>query len=134
MATPLAVKGGSKVKVEAEGNVGIGPGGELREYIEKGVTFTVGLDELGKMTLADFGKVVPELLTLGIPADAKLVDHKAYTYRVKPGAIVLPGTEPCGVSMEAFAEKEGGAPYLYDFSYGYSDLYFYDIAEHPRGR
>jgi hypothetical protein len=22
----------------------------------------------------------------------------------------------------------GGAPYLYDFSYGYSDLYFYDIA------
>jgi len=31
--------------------------------------------------------------------------------------------------MEAFAEKAGGAPYLYDFSYGYGDLYFYDIAQ-----
>ncbi len=129
MAAPLAVKGGSKVKVEAEGNVGIGPGNALREYIEKGLTFTVGIDELGKMTLQDFGKFVPELLSLGLPADARLVGKKAYTYRVKPGTITLPGTEPCGVSMEAFAEKEGGTPYLYDFSYGYSDLYFYDIAQ-----
>lgn len=129
MAAPLAVKGGSKLKVEAEGNVGIGPGGQLREYIEKGATFNVGVDELGKMTLADFGKFVPELLTLGVPADAKLVDKKSYTYRVKPGAVVLPGTEPCGVSMEAFAEKEGGTPYLWDFSFAYSDVYFYDVAQ-----
>ena len=129
MAAPLAVKGGSKVKVEAEGNVGMGPGGQLREYIEKGLTFTVRVDELGKMNLADFGKFVPELLTLGLPADTAFVGKKAYTYRVKPGAVVLPGTDPCGVSMEAFAEKAGGAPYLYDFSYGYGDLYFYDIAQ-----
>ena len=72
---------------------------------------------------------MPELLTLGLPADTAFVGKKAYTYRVKPGAVVLPGTDPCGVSMEAFAEKEGGAPYLYDFSYGYGDLYFYDIAQ-----
>jgi hypothetical protein len=129
MATPLTVKGGSKLKVEAEGNVGIGPGGQLREYIEKGATFNVGVDELGKMTLADFGKFVPELLALGVPADAKLVGKKSFTYRVKPGAVVLPGTDPCGVSMEAFAEKEGGTPFLWDFSYGYGDLYFYDIAQ-----
>jgi len=81
------------------------------------------------MTLADFGKFVPELLSIGLPADTAFVGKKAYSSRVKPGAVVLPGTEPCGVSMEAFAEKEGGAPYLYDFSYGYSDLYFYDIAK-----
>ncbi len=129
MAAPLAVKGGSKVKIEAEGNVGIGPGGQLREYVEKGLTFTVGVDELGKMNLADFGKFVPELMTLGLPADTVFVGKKAYSYRVKPGAVILPGTEPCGVSMEAFAEKAGGAPYLYDFSYGYSDLYFYDVAQ-----
>lgn len=128
MARALAVKGGSKVKVEAEGNVGIGPGGQLREYIEKGATFTVPLADLGAMTLADFGKFVPELLSAGLPADAKLVGKKSYTYRVKPGAVVLPGTEPCGVSMEAFAEKEGGKPFLWDFSFGYGDLYFYDIA------
>jgi hypothetical protein len=129
MAAPLAVKGGEKVKVEAEGNVGIGPGGRLREYIEKGATFSVPVDVLGKMTLADFGRFVPELLALGLPADTAFVGKKAYSYRVKPGAVILPGTEPCGVSMEAFAEMAGGAPYLYDFSYGYSDLYFYDIAQ-----
>lgn len=129
MAAPLAVTGGEKVKVEAEGNVGIGPGGRLREYIEKGATFTVPVEALGKMTLADFGRFVPELLSIGLPADTALVGKKAYSSRVKPGAVVLPGTEPCGVSMEAFSDKEGGAPYLYDFSYGYSDLYFYDIAK-----
>ncbi len=129
MAAPLAVTGGEKVKIEAEGNIGIGPGGALREYIEKGATFTVPVEALGKKTLADFGRFVPELLSIGLPADTALVGKTAYSSRVKPGAVVLPGTEPCGVSMEAFAEKEGGAPYLYDFSYGYSDLYFYDIAE-----
>jgi len=129
MAAPLAVTGGEKVKIEAEGNVGIGPGGNLREYIEKGATFTVPVEALGKMTLADFGRFVPELLSIGLPADTALVGKKAYSSRVKPGAVVLPGTEPCGVSMEAFSDKEGGAPYLYDFSYGYSDLYFYDIAK-----
>jgi hypothetical protein len=128
MAAPLAVTGGEKVKIEAEGNVGIGPGGTLREYIEKGATFTVPVEALGKMTLADFGRFVPELLSIGLPADTAFVGKKAFSSRVKPGAVVLPGTEPCGVSMEAFADKEGGAPYLYDFSYGYSDLYFYDIA------
>jgi hypothetical protein len=89
----------------------------------------VPVDVLGKMTLADFGRFVPELLALGLPADTAFVGKKAYSYRVKPGAVILPGTEPCGVSMEAFAEMAGGAPYLYDFSYGYSDLYFYDIAQ-----
>lgn len=129
MNAPLAVTGGEKVKIEAEGNVGIGPGGKLREYIEKGATFTVPVEALGKMTLADFGRFVPELLSIGLPADTALVGKKAYSSRVKPGAVILPGTEPCGVSMEAFADKEGGAPYLYDFSYGYSDLYFYDVAK-----
>jgi hypothetical protein len=129
MAAPLASKGGTKVKIEAEGNVGIGPGGGLREYVEKGTTLTVDLAALGQMTFADFIKFVPELEWVGVPRDARLVGKKAYSYRVKPGSVDLPGTEPCGVSMEGFAETEGGAPYLYDFSYGYSDLYFYDSAK-----
>jgi hypothetical protein len=129
LAAPLASKGGTKVKVEAEGNVGIGPGGKLREYVEKGTTLTVDLAALGQMTFADFIRFVPELEWVGVPRDASLVGKKAYTYRVKPGSVDLPGTEPCGVSMEAFAETEGGAPYVYDFSYGYSDLYFYDSAK-----
>ncbi len=126
LAVPLKVVGGTKAKTEAEENVGIGPDGELRGYVEKGSTVTVGIDELGKMTLGEFGKFVPELLSLGLPADTKLVGNKAWSYRVRPGAIVLPGTEPCGVSMEGWAKKEGGAPHLYDFSWGYSDLDFYE--------
>ena len=81
------------------------------------------------MTLGDFGKFMPELLKLGLPGTTKLVGTKAWSYRVRPGAVVLPGTEPCDVSMEGWAAKEGGAPYLYDFSYGYGDLDFYAIAE-----
>jgi hypothetical protein len=124
MGTPLAVVG-AKAKVEAEGNVGLGPDGQLREYIEKGASFPVTLPQLGNRTLGDFGKFMPELLQLGLPASAQLVGKKAYTYRVKPGAVVLPGTEPCGISMEAWAHTEGGKPFLIDFSFGYGDLDFY---------
>lgn len=127
LATPLAVEG-TKTKIEAEGNVGPAPGAGLVEIIEKGSTFNVKPADLGARTLGDFGKFMPELLKLGLPGTTKLVGTKAWSYRVKPGAVVLPGTEPCGVSMEGWAAKEGGAPYLYDFSYGYGDLDFYAVA------
>lgn len=130
LADPLFSQGGEKTKVEAEGNVGLGPGGTLHEYIEKGVTITLPADTFGAtVTLADVGRFVPQLLSLGIPANTPLVGKKAYSTRMKPGAVVLPGTAPCGVSMEAFADKEGGVPYLYDFSFGYGDLDFYNIPE-----
>jgi hypothetical protein len=128
LATPLAVVD-LKTKTEAEGNVGPGPGGTLFEIIEKGSTFAVKPADLGAMTLGDFGRYMPELLKLGLPASTKLTGTKAWSYRVRPGAVVLPGTEPCGVSMEGWAAKEGGAPYLYDFSFGYGDLDFYAVAE-----
>lgn len=129
LATPLAVVGIEKVKTEAEENVGFDPGGELRGYVEKGSSFSVAVDSLGKFTLGDFGKYMPELLKLGLPADTALLGTKAFSYRIRPGEVVLPGTEPCGVSMEAWSATEGGAPYLYDFSFGYGDLDFYAIAE-----
>ncbi len=128
LATPLAVDG-LKAKTEAEGNVGPAPGGGLVEIVEKGSSFSVKPADLGGATLGDFGKYMPELLKLGLPATTKLTGTKAWSYRVRPGAVVLPGTEPCGVSMEGWAAKEGGAPYLYDFSYGYGDLDFYAVAE-----
>ncbi|HQR44894.1 MAG TPA: hypothetical protein PLB02_02490 [Thermoanaerobaculia bacterium] len=128
LATPLKVVG-PKAKTEAEGNVGPGPGGALVEVIEKGSGFSVAPAELGEKTLGDFGKYMPELLNLGLPASTKLVGTKAWSVRVRPGAVVLPGTEPCGVSMEGWSKTEGGAPYLYDFSFGYGDLDFYGIDE-----
>ena len=128
LAVPLTVVGVDKVKTEAEENVGFGPEGVLRGYVEKGSTFSVPVASLGKFALADFGKYMPELLKVGLAPDAALISTKAHSYRIRPGAVVLPGTEPCGVSMEAWTTAQGGAPYLYDFSFGYGDLDFYAIA------
>jgi hypothetical protein len=124
LATPLTVVG-VKSEDECQDNVGIGPGGQLRGYVEKGASFTVPLADLGTMRLGDFGKYMPELLKLGLAAETKLVSTKAFSYRIRPGYVVLPGTEPCGVSMEAWSTKNGEAPYLFDFSFGYDDVEFY---------
>jgi len=128
LAAPLTVVG-IKGESECQDNVGMAAGGGLNGYVEKGASFSITLSDLGKMTLGDFGKYVPELLTLGLPADTKLVSNKAYSYRARPGYVVLPGTEPCGVSMEGWALKEDGPIFLYDFSYGYEDLTLYENAE-----
>jgi hypothetical protein len=127
LAVPLAVTGVDKAKTEAEENVGYGPDGQLRGYVEKGSSFSVPLAALGKLTLGDFGKYVPELLALGLPADTALVGTKAYAWRVRPGQVLLPGTEPCGISMEAWSRTEGGKPFLVDFSFGYGDLDYYAV-------
>ncbi len=124
LATPLKVVG-LKSETECQDNVGFGPGGVLGGYIEKGASFTVEVSALAGLTLGDFGKYMPELLQLGLPASTKLVSTKAFSYRIRPGYVVLPGTEPCGVSMEAWCAKEGDKPYLFDFSFGYDDVEFY---------
>jgi len=136
LARPLTVVGidADKVKTEAEENVGFIPGGKLDGYVEKGADFSVKTTQLGAMTLGDFGKFMPELLKLGLPASTPLIGNKAYSYRIKPGAVVLPEVGPCGVSMEAWSTAEGATPYLYDFSYGYGDVDFYAIkAAHAEG-
>ncbi len=128
MGTPLKVVGVDKVKVEAEENAGPGAGGILDGYIEKGASFSVTLDSLGSLTLGDFAKYVPELATLGLPAGTRLVGTRAYSVRVKPGAVELAGTDDCGFSFEGWSTKPGEAPYLYDISMGYGDIDFYDSA------
>jgi hypothetical protein len=129
LARPLTVVGVEKFKTEAEDGIGFFPGGRLGQYIEKGSSFTVPAAALRSRTLGDFGKYVPELLKLGLPADTRLAGITAYSYRVKPGAVVLPEVGPCGVSMEAWSKSKGGAPYLYDFSFAYGDIDFYAVGE-----
>jgi hypothetical protein len=126
LATPLTVTGKIKSVTEAEDNVGFGPGGQLGSYIEKGVSFSVESGALGRLMLADFGKFMPELLTLGLPAETPLLSHKVTVAQYKPGALMLPGfTPPCEVALEAWSPAEGGAPLLYDISYGYDGIDFY---------
>jgi len=129
LARPLAVAGVDKFKTEAEDSIAFLPGGNLGQYVEKGSSFTVPTATLGARTLGDFGKFIPELMKLGLPADTKLVGNLAYSYRVKPGAVVLPEVGACGVSMEAWTKTKGGAPYVYDFSFGYGDVDFYAVRE-----
>ena len=117
--TPLTVVGAQKVRVGAEENIGFVPGGKLGSYIEKGVSFNTALESLGKFTLGDFGRFMPELLDLGLPPQTALVGTKVFSYSVKPGAIVLPGVKPCEVTMEAWSTTENGVPEIYDFSFGY---------------
>lgn len=126
LSFPLDVVGVKNFKTDAEGGVGFGPGGKLREYFEKGANFQIPLAEIDTKTLGGFAKFVPDLLKSGLPANTPLVSKKAYSYRVKPGYVVLPGTEPCGVSMEAWTLSRDGAPILYDFSFGYGDIDFYN--------
>jgi hypothetical protein len=129
LARPLTVAGVEKVKTEAEDSIAFVRGGNLGQYVEKGSSFTVPTAALGARTLGDFGKYMPELLKLGLPADTKLVGNLAYSYRVKPGAVMLPEVGACGVSMEAWTKTKGGAPYVYDFSFGYGDVDFYAVRE-----
>jgi len=119
LATPLAVVGVQKVNVGAEENIGFVPGGKLGGYVEKGASFSVPLESLGKFTLGDFGRYMPELLGLGLPADTALAGVKVFSWSVKPGSIALPGIKPSGVTMEAWSKAEGGVPEIYDFSFGY---------------
>jgi len=133
IATPLEVVG-IKGEEECQDNVGTGRAHQLVGYIEKGASFTIPIDDGGKMTLGDFAKYMPELLKLGLPGDTKLTSKKAYSYRVRPGYVVLPGTEPCGVSMEGWSLKEDGPIFLYDFSYGYDGVTLYENPEtHSKG-
>jgi len=125
----LKVVGVDKAKIEAEDAIGFQPGGKLGQYVEKGASFTVPSVALGARTLGDFAKYVPELAQLGLPASTPLKGITAYSYRVKPGAVVLPGVGACGVSMEAWSKTAGGKPYLYDFSFGYGDIDFYAETE-----
>ncbi len=109
-----------KPKVSIEDNIGINADGTLYSYLEQGLSFRINRAELGEMNLADFGKFVPGLLKIGLPADTKLDATPAFGIRCKPGYLNLAGLDaPVGVSMEAWARSDGAKPFVYDFSFGY---------------
>ena len=129
LATPLVVLG-AEAKVEAEGNVGLGRDGRLGEYVEKGATWQVRLDQLGALTLGDFGRFMPELLNLGLPPGTRLVRTRVYAVQAKLGQLVLPEAGPLPVSMEAWSRTEGGEIFLLDLSYRTAGDYYRNAAAH----
>jgi len=127
LATPLAVVG-AKAELSGKDSVGFGPGGKLGSYIEKDVAFSVPRESLGNLTLGDFGRYMPELLALGRPSDTVLLETRVFTYKVKPGELVLAGVEPCGIEMEAWSAADGGVPFLYDISFSYDGIDMYAVS------
>ncbi len=129
MATPLLVQGAPAI-TEAEGNVGFGREGRLAEYVEKGSTWQVAAEELASLSLGDFGKYMPELLKLGLPASTRLVSTKVYALQVKAGSLTAPGVDPLPVSMEGWSRTEGGPIFLFDLSYRLAGSYYQGAASH----
>ena len=129
LAAPLTVVGAGKVKTEAEDNVSVSQKGGLGGYVEKSASFSVVLASSAELTLGDFGRYVPELLGLGLSADTIVVSAKAFSERVKPGKVSLPGVGASGISIEAWSAVAGGAPYLFELSFGYSGIDFYAAGE-----
>ncbi len=132
LATPLLVQG-AQATTEAEGNVGLGREGHLTEYVEKGSSWQVAAEDLGALRLGDFGKYLPELLKLGLPASTRLVSTKVYALQVKAGSLGAPGLESFPVSMEGWSKTEGGPIFLFDLSYRLGGGYYQGAAAHAAG-
>ena len=129
LAAPLIVVGAGKVKTSAEDNVSVSSKGGLAGYVEKSASFSVALSSSAELTLGDFGRYVPELLGLGLSADTIVVGTKAFSERIKPGKVSLPGVGASGISIEAWSAEAGGAPYLLEVSFGYRGIDFYAAGE-----
>ena len=129
LATPLVLVGAGATP-EAEGNVGLGGNGQLREYVEKGTSWQVRREQLGSMKLADVGKFMPELMQLGLPGETQLLAIRVHAVSAKPGRLVFPGVEPFPVAMEGWSRTEGGAIFLFDFSYRSEGDYYRNAPAH----
>jgi hypothetical protein len=127
LATPLTVVG-VDARTEAEGNVGIGRNGQLSEYVEKGTSWSVSAEQLGSLTLGDFGKFMPELLKLGLPPTTQLVSTKVYAFSTKAGELAFPGTGAAPVALEAWSRTPGGEIFLFDLAYRFKGDYYANSA------
>ncbi|MCP4396459.1 MAG: hypothetical protein GY801_03975 [bacterium] len=113
-----------------EENVSPSKDGLLTGYIEKAIKAKVDLDNIPQ-TLGEFGVLIPQLLNSGIQPDTELVGVGAYSVRLKPGFVNLPGlAKPAGISMEAWLPLNGGKKvFVYDFSFGYDIDNYYGMAK-----
>ncbi len=111
-----------------EENVGPAANYSLDTYLEKATKAGVDLAKL-PVTLGDFATLIPLLGELGLDNNTKLEGIGAYSIRMKPGAVILPGMPfPAGISMEAWLPVEGGdKAFVYDFSFGYPTGDYYDM-------
>ena len=113
----ISFSGTHKGKTEIEENVSFAPDGGLRSSLEISKKIKLEPDDLGDMTLGDFGKVVPRLLKLGIPAQTKLRRHSAYSMKIKLGKVTLGDGVKAGIELEVWLKNKGELPFVGEISY-----------------
>ena len=120
LATPLKIVDRA-AKTSAEENVGIGPSCSLQGAIAKETSFSIEADALGSGTLADFGRFMPKLLELGLPAETHLKAAKAYSTNMRPGVLALEISQSntiwAKVSFESWSSEPDGPAFLYEVSF-----------------
>ncbi len=137
LATPLKIADRA-AKISAEENVGIGPSCSLQGAIAKETSFSIEADVLGSGTLADFGRFMPELLELGLPAETHLKAAKAYSINMRPGVLALEISQSntiwAKISLESWSSEPDGPAFLYEVSFRSRTKDFYaDGPLHARG-
>ena len=113
----LSFSGAHEGKSEIEENISFAPDGGLRSSLEISKKIKLEPEELGQMTLGDFGKVVPRLLKLGLPADTKLIRHTAYSMKIKLGKVELGDDTKAKIDLEVWLRNKGELPFVGEVSY-----------------
>ena len=108
---------GSDSLVKFEENVSITKSGALQSYFESAIGSKVKNKDLGQRTLGDYGKLYPELLNMGIPADTKLVPVTGYSTQVKFGSFKLPGDDEAKMDIELWSRTPGGKPFVAEIAF-----------------
>ncbi len=116
---PLVKKNGKTSETEA--NFAVGPGGTVSVYLESSLDWDdIAAKPLNTYQVTDFSALLPELGSLGVPAQTALSAHEVYVSRVQPGEVLIPGLrEPRDITIEAWSHTPGGEPFVTDISFDY---------------
>ncbi len=129
LGSKRAIAKGYKFQAANEENISISANGSLNGYIESAWEVKLKPEEIGARTLGDFGKLFPDLLTVGLPADTRLEPKTAFGYKVAPGILKLDGGVEVEIEMEGWAASWDGPVYLGEVSFSLDSPDYYAMPE-----
>lgn len=112
-----------------EENVFIDRESKLDNSLEMAKKINLEPSALGDRTLGDFGKIIPQLLELGLPTDRPLAQHMTYSYDVKPGHVVLTPSLKARIKLELWTRDQNVNPFVGDLSFEVMTDHYDDMAE-----
>jgi|GEM_PF-1836169 len=108
---------GSESLVKFEENISLKEDGSLQSYFESAIGSKVSNEELGSRTLGDYGKLYPELLSLGLDASTQLVPVTGYSVQLKYGGFKLADGTVAEGDIEVWTEGPGGKPWVAELAF-----------------